>query len=534
MADREDLDAFLTGVESKLRGPFSSLDLAKAISTTALRGSMSPKEYLEMIGKVVGRTDKVIQLRILVSLLGLEGVGDVSDEIYKVLQQTQDSSSHEEWVRTISGLIQGILFYNPSDDSSRETCRGHEAKTLLRQTCDDIFKRVLKAQAQAQNSNDKDAPADMNIFFTPYRYSLLEHNVLEKLVPESQGNPHFAVNARAQILQVDHEMELQRAKEEQEHKGHLTKKTGNTGSNPGVVATTKAPGLPGFRPTKLTSSSKGSAKSSSGSAMFMPSKKPTVGNQNRAKLQKTQLHTRKPGAARAQLMKNSLKERMASRVAGSAGKLGSGSGGGGRSAALQKSKMKMIDVSEVNTLNKEQAARGSSSNLSKKRKIMEAAAKNGLVSAATKKTKVSAEHQASEEASSTERAPASESSSKEQSTGGGTAETTAMEATSGQASSGVASEPHAPVPPPPPVLMTDWKAMLKDRSNKLSSEDRFRIMQFFEQKYNPTPDQPVYKMKLHESRTTDPSSGQAIKETFYLELNYETFDHKTSKKTKRY
>ena len=106
---QEDLDLFLTGVESKLRGPFSSLDLAKAISNTALRGSHTPKEYLQLISKVLSRTDKVIQLRILIGLLGLDASNETNEEIYGVLQQAQDATLHEEWVRTVSGLIQGCV-----------------------------------------------------------------------------------------------------------------------------------------------------------------------------------------------------------------------------------------------------------------------------------------------------------------------------------------------------------------------------------------------------------------------------------------
>ena len=81
----------------------------------------------------------------------------------------------------------------------------------------------------------------------------------------------------------------------------------------------------------------------------------------------------------------------------------------------------------------------------------------------------------------------------------------------------------------------DWQIMLHERSNKLSDEDRVRVQQFFESHYNPTPDQPIYKMKIHEERVNDPTSGQAIrKETFYLELDYSTFTSKQSKKVKQY
>jgi hypothetical protein len=45
---------------------------------------------------------------------------------------------------------------------------------------------------------------------------------------------------------------------------------------------------------------------------------------------------------------------------------------------------------------------------------------------------------------------------------------------------------------------------------------------------------PVYKMKIHEQRGNDVSTGQEIKETFYLELDYNTGEQKQSRKIKRY
>ena len=81
----------------------------------------------------------------------------------------------------------------------------------------------------------------------------------------------------------------------------------------------------------------------------------------------------------------------------------------------------------------------------------------------------------------------------------------------------------------------EWKILMRERSNKLSDQDRVRVSQFFENNYyNPTPDQPMYKMKIHEQRMTDPSTGKNIKETYYLELDYEKQDYRQSKKVKRY
>jgi hypothetical protein len=81
----------------------------------------------------------------------------------------------------------------------------------------------------------------------------------------------------------------------------------------------------------------------------------------------------------------------------------------------------------------------------------------------------------------------------------------------------------------------DWRVLLKEHSNRLTEDDRNRIRQFFVDRTNPTPEQTVlYKMKLHEERTTDPKTGEPVKETYYLELDYSNFTSRQSKKVKRY
>ena len=141
LESKEDLDTFLTTIESKLRGPFSSLDLAKAVTTPALRGSLTPKEYLQSIYKVFGRTEKVIQLRIMIGLLGLDPSEEIDSEILNILKQAQGEDM-EEWVRIIAGLIQGIMFQD--ETNSRESCRGEEAKKLLSKTYQEIWENLEK------------------------------------------------------------------------------------------------------------------------------------------------------------------------------------------------------------------------------------------------------------------------------------------------------------------------------------------------------------------------------------------------------
>jgi hypothetical protein len=79
---------------------------------------------------------------------------------------------------------------------------------------------------------------------------------------------------------------------------------------------------------------------------------------------------------------------------------------------------------------------------------------------------------------------------------------------------------------------SNWDQLL-ERSNKLAPEDRERIRQFFVDRANPTPNAPVFRIKLHEERTTEPGSGVQVKETLYLELDYNTFGFKKLKKTKK-
>mmetsp|Transcript_7570 Transcript_7570/g.14971 ORF Transcript_7570/g.14971 Transcript_7570/m.14971 type:complete len:412 (+) Transcript_7570:338-1573(+) len=86
-----------------------------------------------------------------------------------------------------------------------------------------------------------------------------------------------------------------------------------------------------------------------------------------------------------------------------------------------------------------------------------------------------------------------------------------------------------------------WQSLLRDRSNKLSGDDRIRVEKFFKTDkterstlLSPSEDGPVYKMKIHEQRGKDPATGEEIKVTFYLELDYNTGDFFESKKTKRY
>ena len=84
----------------------------------------------------------------------------------------------------------------------------------------------------------------------------------------------------------------------------------------------------------------------------------------------------------------------------------------------------------------------------------------------------------------------------------------------------------------PAAPQQNWHQLL-EKSNKITSTDRERVEHFFTSRYNPTPQIPKYKIKLNEDKTIDPSTGQAIKETLYLELDYGTFGYKMLRKVKK-
>jgi hypothetical protein len=479
----------------------------------------------------------------------------------EILKETQVGPLHEEWVRMTSGLIQGIMFRDMSGDT-RESCRGEEASRMFAKQQKEVaakLQQYLQHHHQVHGDDGMEmAEPDLNACFAPYRYSLISTPVLNTIIPEFRvgdtddkddsvdvhqnlgHNCHFHVNTKADILQVDWKLEEERATEEEQHSGTgaagLAGISGNAKDlvSNGDTSTSMTNLPPGFRPTKLVNAPK-SANAKSGSNLFMP-KKPsslfnTSGGNKGTGAAKTLL--RRKGGAQALVKGSSVKQRMASAAAG--GKTAAAAAGGthktglsstttpgapgvgrftgakGRSAMVAgRSKMKMIDVQEVSELNKQhqqEEETNNNSRASKRKRILEAAQK-GMAGSASKKAK-------SDEATASKVPPAAAPpvpvTNQETVSNGGD----------------VAVEP-----PQPPA---QWQLALNlPGINKMSDDDKLRVQQFVDEQYNPTPNQPTYKMKIHEQRGTDATTGEDAKETYYLELNYQDLTHKISKKVKRY
>jgi hypothetical protein len=483
----------------------------------------------------------VIQLRMLIGLLGLDPSADTTPEIYKIVTQAQNDDA-EEWARVIAGLTQGIMFQD-KDADSRESCRGDEAKKLLSKTCTEVCEQIeqeILVDGDGDGDDDDLCP-DLNACFAPYRYSLIPKHLLEPIIPECCGgrNPHFQVNREARILLMDDKLEAQRAKEETKLQTVAINKPANgagAASSSSNDPSNRTDLPPGFRRLEAAKKKKTATSTTN---MFMPTKKPAAsftrpgggsirkpgGGAAQSSLSaKTLLRPRK-GTAQSLVKNSSVKNRI---MGGAANKPDGEKPTGGRAMSLQRSKMKMIDVQEVEGLNKEHQKREqdqTNSRLSKKRRILENAKKRGLVSKKVLVKQDAPPPQAAAPPAAAEAPPAPEPQQQQQQapppvvTGVGAVGAPQQQQQQQQ-------QQHPP--------QEEWKLLLQERSNKLAPEDRVRVQQFFEAHLNPTPEQPVYKMKLHEQRTADPTTGQAIKETFYLELDYSTFTSKQSKKVKRY
>lgn len=684
--DSDDFDTFLTLLESKLRGPFSSLDLVRAFSAAKASGKSSSSNtngggattYLRHVLAVLPRAEKVTQLRCLVGLLGLEpepngnsvasiaNKFDVDDSdrkdesidaaILRITQAAQEAPVFEEWVRIVGGLVQTILFPLPEetnnkseeekiharslpDDDDDTKPKGEEAQQLLNKTCAEILERVRKALKETsvidEDSEHLLAQSDADpLLLTPYRYALLRPNLLSIVLPELSGDDgthqhhHFVVNTSADILSIDSKLEQEKAREEREHhhrqQQQQSSSPGLTSNGASAKATNdpKAPDFPGFVRTShkaAPASTVAAAQQRPKSSMFMPTKKPpgvtTMGGRGggataAASFMRTTpgrggagllkpvvkpgLHQRKAGAAQALLAKGRARARLMKagesndtlasppnpRAAASESSTTAGLTGAAAANASHKSKMKMIDVTEVQGLEskkilEQEAAlhppkklstlsRGAhnkdSSQLSgHKRSNKSSSAPASNIKLARQKTSHTDASPSTRPGASTNdnashaksplNMPPDSSTMAAKSAGSTNAMAAAallayqqsqqQNAAIGRSQQADEDDDHSAQRHghgATAIKQQDWRQLLQEKSNRLTDDDRTRLQQFFDQQHNPTPELPstTYKMKLHEERTTDAETGHPIKVTLYLELNYDNYTVKQTKKAKRY
>jgi hypothetical protein len=494
-------DAFLTALESKLREPFSSVEVPKALNY----GSNNKEERataLRLLRRVLSRAQKVTQLRVLAGFLSLAYVDNVNDD---------DDEDDDEWVRVIAGIVQGVLYDDNGDNDDGHhrynNNRGGEATRVLDTTCRDIIDQVRTVQKNtAVVDEDGDfllTQDDIDPNFCPYWQSLFHKPIMIENI--HQYHHHFVVNEMAEILHEDDQIEEAKSKEEAAHdqnRNHVVASSATaTAARPNGATKPATVDFPGFRSTSSSATAKKSAVvQRPKSSLFITSKKPVMplgrsalgvarggakaGGATSAaatadNAAKTLIRKRKPGAAQALLAK-------------------------GRSSKSGVSRMKMIDVTESKTKLEEQQQieMQSSSKLggNKKRAMMMPSSPD----AHNKKSKI----------------------------GGvaGAAGAIQMEPP--------AEETTAAPPSSPQRKVEDWRKILSEHCNKITDADRERVRQFFEDRINPDGDtmsnnnNNVYRLKLHEEQSVE--SGRTVKVTYYLNLDYSNFTSKQTKKRKEY
>lgn len=582
----EDLDAFLVLIESRLRADWTSPDLSRIIASqgTSSRGTgnalttlpsgnpSSPSKFLRLIKKVFHSAAKPIKLRALMSVLGLESDRAVSSSltqstligasshvmsqddqdadldgkktdkiIWQLLQKAENDD--EMWVRVVAGILRGMMFKSSSENANIEeveavnhyentTCRGKTAEEELKKITNEIMQSVRETakEASANLQDVEESHNELSVLlgkdccpsFAPMRYSLLSADTIRSVLPEADNNLHFKANMEASIFKVDAEIEEKRAEEESKET-NIQKRTNFTSAKSNI-SSDKASAV-GRRPVNDNPAASngtgnradpamltgrggrgrfangvgrgGRGGRDSGASLFRPSNG-LAGRGSRGRgappAGRSGTLSRLAGTGRATAAAG--KAPLARRVPGSKQALlnSSARGTGGDS-----SKMKMIDVSEVQGLNRAQQVREQlTTKEARKRKLMEDAKASGL----RKEKKVSVP--------------------------------TAIKGGNGGATTGATTNNNG--------TQSSWESLL-EKSNKLSDDDRQNIRQFFEQRtLNPTSqlvrpegtdESGVWRCKLNEDKTTDPQSGELVKETLYLDLDFNTLGYKKTRKIKK-
>jgi hypothetical protein len=180
---------------------------------------------------------------------------------------------------------------NHVDDENDSPCRGEDAQSVLDKTCQDIFKSVLGLEQSTRRKVEEERAsslwvADREPLFAPYRYSLINPDLLDEVIPECSGTGHqyFQVNRDAAILSKDMEIEKQKAQEESKTLMARAASTSSSTTTSSAEAATKVAGndtvtFPGFK----SNAGNGGASATkpkvplTKSSMFLPTKRPGMG-----------------------------------------------------------------------------------------------------------------------------------------------------------------------------------------------------------------------------------------------------------------
>jgi len=445
--------------------------------------------------------------------------------------------------------------------------------------------------------------------FVPFHYALLSSGSTQSIIPEIMDNSHFSPNMNVDIFKIDAEVEEKRAEEEskemqlQKNRSTALNVNGSmagrsTGVGPGGRLNARVPsdaimaGRMRGRFANISGRGGRSGSTDTASSLLRPSRPGMIGRGGRA----SSVVGRAGMAGRA-LDGRGRRLGTTGRIGGStagarggmanrldnAGRLGGGrasavaasraplqrrvpgstramlnaSGRGGVGTGGEPSKMKVIDVTEVEGLNRAQKEREKmeqqnsveARKAERKRKLLEQAAKSGLKCNRDKRINVAPA--ATNEGHQSQNVNNNEDNGNEIQTrqedpysipdgsfdvslqSGLESYTAGLENNTTQVHQNRNHEQKSH------EQQQGWESLL-EKSNKLSDQDRQNIHEFFENRKtaNPIPSadpngDSVWKVKLNEEKTVDPQTGEVVKETLYLELDYRTFGFKKTRKIKR-
>jgi hypothetical protein len=260
---------FLASIEAKLRNPFSSLNVSKAIERdvdpVTFTKNVNDLVFSKQQGsgltdgvsnKTAPNVDKTLKLRVLLSLLGLDDDaimeklspyatdGKDSNNIFWTILRNAQDDEEEIWVRIVGGYVQGMMFGKLSStakESGSETLqdkspqqqrnliqfKGEEAEAKLTKTNTKIIKETLKAWNKVVDYSDgiEDNSGDEKdeiLAYAPTKYNLLDPCILKSNMPSLYYNSEFRLSGQGgsredvpPILHLDLQLEKQRAMEEE-------------------------------------------------------------------------------------------------------------------------------------------------------------------------------------------------------------------------------------------------------------------------------------------------------------------------------
>lgn len=231
------LDAFQTLIESKLRQPYTSLELPKCLQSS----SLSPKVFIQYLQKCFRKMTKPIQLRCIIGLLGFEpdminqyGQHESKEEFEESVKEFLGDENDEKWVRVMNGIIQEKMFHN---DQSDEIGGNDALDSILSSAVDEIIHNVTEASAHAfafrneakatlNASNDKNEQEierlidlfqigkDVKPYFVPSGYRLCDSAIIMEVFPTLNNSCDFTLNEEAHILKEDDIADRTKAEEE--------------------------------------------------------------------------------------------------------------------------------------------------------------------------------------------------------------------------------------------------------------------------------------------------------------------------------